>query len=62
MSKVTIEEEKLKKLIQETVTETLQEILRDPDLGLELQDWVKERLRKEPEDLVSLGEIEESYE
>ena len=38
--------EELKELISATVWETLQDFLGDPDEGLELQDWVKERLRQ----------------
>ncbi len=37
--------EQLKALIQEAVEEKLQEILGDPDQGLELREEVKERLR-----------------
>jgi len=37
--------EQLKILIQEAVEEKLQEILGDPDQGLELREDVKERLR-----------------
>ena len=62
MSKVVVDEKKLKKMIKETVTETLQEISRDPDFNMELQDWVKERLEKEPENLVSLEEVAKDVE
>lgn len=37
--------EQLKTLIQEAVEEKLQEILGDPDQGLELKEEVKERLK-----------------
>ena len=37
--------EQLKALIQEAVEEKLQEVLGDPDQGLELKEDVKERLR-----------------
>lgn len=37
--------EQLKALIQEAVEEKLQEVLGDPDEGLELREKVKERLR-----------------
>jgi len=47
MRKVTdLTVEELRDLIATTVWETLQDFLGDPDEGLELQDWVKERLRK----------------
>lgn len=38
--------EQLKALIQEAVEEKLQEILGDPDRGLEVREDVKERLRQ----------------
>jgi len=38
--------EELKALIEEAVEEKLEEILGDPDLGLELREEVKERLRR----------------
>jgi hypothetical protein len=41
---LTVEE--LRDLIATTVWETLQDFLGDPDERLELQDWVKERLRQ----------------
>ncbi len=37
--------EQLKALIQEAVEEKLQEVLGDPDQGLELREDIKERLR-----------------
>lgn len=62
MSKVVVDEKKLKKMIRETVTETLQEILRDPDFNMELQDWVKERLEREPEQLIPFEEVKKELE
>ena len=38
--------EQLKALIQEAVEEKLQEVLGDPDQGLELKEDIKERLRR----------------
>ncbi len=38
--------EQLKALIQEAVEEKLQEILGDPDQGLELREDIKDRLRR----------------
>lgn len=38
--------DEFKALIQEAVQEKLEEILGDPDLGLELQERVKERLER----------------
>jgi hypothetical protein len=44
MRKVTdLTVEELRDLIATTVWETLQDFLGDPDEGLELQDWVKEK-------------------
>jgi predicted nucleic-acid-binding protein len=61
MVQVKIEEKKLKDLIRQTVIETLQTILRDPDFGLELQDWVKKRLRRYPKKLIPFEEIKKKY-
>jgi len=40
---LTVDE--LKNLIREVVTQTILELLGDPDEGLELRDEIKERLR-----------------
>lgn len=37
--------EQLKSLVQEAVEEKLEEMLGDPDIGLELREEVKEKLR-----------------
>ena len=37
--------EQFKDLVQEAIEEKLEEILGDPDLGLELREEIKERLR-----------------
>jgi signal recognition particle GTPase len=37
--------EQFKDLVQEAIEEKLEEIIGDPDLGLELKEEVKERLR-----------------
>lgn len=37
--------EQFKNLIQEAIEEKLEEIIGDPDLGLELREEIKERLR-----------------
>ena len=52
-----VKERKLNNLIRQTIIETVQEVLRDPDLGLELQEWVKKRLKEPPQKLISLGKI-----
>ncbi len=41
---LTVDE--LKNLIREVVTQTILELLGDPDEGLELRDEIKERLRR----------------
>ena len=47
MRKVTdLTVEEFRDLIATTVRETLWDFLGDPDEGLELQDWVKERLKQ----------------
>jgi len=62
MSKIIVDEEKLRRMIQETVVETLQEVLKDPDFGLELQDWVKERLERESGKLTPLEKVKKELE
>jgi len=37
--------EQLKNLVQEAIEEKLEDIIGDPDLGLELREEIKERLR-----------------
>jgi hypothetical protein len=43
VKELTVEEFKI--LIQEAIEEKLEEITGDPDLGLELREEIKERLR-----------------
>jgi len=43
VKELTVEE--LKNLVREAVEEKLEEIIGDPDLGLELREEIKERLR-----------------
>ena len=43
VKELTVEE--LKALIEETIDEKLEEVIGDPDLGLEVREEVKERLR-----------------
>ena len=57
MVKTTLKDKKLDNLIRWTIMETVQEVLRDPDLGLELQEWAKKRLKKRPQKLIPLEEI-----
>lgn len=61
MAEIVIDDKKLKSLVRQTVIETLQAISRDPDFGLELQDWVKERLKKSPRKLIPFSEIKKRY-
>jgi len=43
------------------IAEAVQEVLADPDLGLELQEWVRKRLREKPKKFVSFEEIKKKY-
>ena len=61
MAKITARDKKLNNLIRKTVIETIQEILKDADFGLELQEWVKKRLRKRPKKLIPFEEIKKQY-
>ncbi len=55
--------EQLKALIQEAVEEKLQEILGDPDQGLELREDIKDRLRRSlaavesGEEVIPIGQV-----
>ena len=60
MAKIVINK-KINNLIKKTVIETIQEILKDPDFGLELRDWVKKRLRERPKKLIPFAEIKKKY-
>lgn len=61
MAKLISRNKKLNNLIRQTIIETIQEVLRDPDYGLELCEWVKRRLRKRPKILIPFEEIKEKY-
>lgn len=61
MAKVMLQNKKLNNLIRQTIIETIQEVLRDPDYGLELRDWVKKRLRKHYEVVIPFEEIKKKY-
>ena len=61
MTKVIVPDKKINDLIRKTVIETIQEIMRDPDFGLELQERIKKRLRKRPRKLIPFEEIKEKY-
>ena len=57
MNQTTSKEEKLKNLIRQVVIETLEEVLKDPDFGLELQNWVKERFKRHPKNSFPLRKL-----
>jgi len=61
MTKVIVPDKKINDLIRKTVIETVQEIVNDPDFGLELQERIKKRLRKRPRKLIPFEEIKEKY-
>jgi len=61
MTKTALQEQKLNTLVRQTIIRTVQEVLRDPDYGLEVQDWVKKRLVKKSEQLISLEDIKKRY-
>jgi hypothetical protein len=46
MAEIEIKNKRINNFIKKTVIETIQEILEDPDFGLELQEWVKKDLGK----------------
>ena len=51
MSKIRMDE-KVNNLIRKTIIEAIQDALKDPDIHLELRDWVKKRLKKSPKTLI----------
>jgi len=61
MAKEITLNKKINNLIRKTVIETIQEILADPDFGLELKEWIKKRLRKKPKRLIPFEEIKKKY-
>jgi len=61
MARVVTQNKKLNNLIRKVVIETIQEVLRDPDFGLELQEWVEKRLKKHPRKLIPFDEIKKKY-
>ena len=61
MAKINLADRKINNLIKKTVIETLREVFQDPDYGLELQDWVKRRLKKSYKALVPFAEIKRRY-
>ena len=56
-----IQDKKFNTLVRITIIETIQEVLRDPDFGLELQEWVQKRLRQQPKSFISFKEIKRKY-
>ena len=56
-----IQDKKFNTLVRMTIIETIQEVLRDPDFGLELQEWVQKRLSKRPQNLISFEDIKRKY-
>lgn len=61
MTRTMLQTQKLNNLIRQTIIRTVQEVLRDPDYGLELQEWAKKRLSKNPKKFVSFEKIKEKY-
>ena len=48
-------------LIRKTVLEVMQEVLADPDFGLELTERVKKRLKSKPQKLIPFKQIKKKY-
>ena len=61
MANTILRNRKLNNLIRQTIIETIQEVLRDEDFGLEIREGVKKRLRKRPKILIPFGEIKKKY-
>ena len=56
-----VEEKAINRLVKNAIRKTLYEIAGDLDFGLDIQEWVKARLRKTPRKLISAGKIKEKY-
>lgn len=61
MAKVALKDKNLNNLIRWTVIETIHEVLKDPDFGLELREWAGKRLRTRPRKLIPLEEIKKRH-
>ena len=65
MATTLIKEKEIQNLVRKTVIESLQEILNDPDYGLEITKNLQSRLKKYSKNpskkLISLNEIKERY-
>ena len=61
MNNTVLEEKKINRLVKKAVAEMFQDFMKDPDFGLELQEWVKKRLTKKSPKTVSLAEIRKRY-
>lgn len=61
MNTITLTEKKLDELIQRKVIGVMSEVMSDPDFGLELQDWVKKRLKQKPRKFISSAEVKRKY-
>ena len=61
----TLEDRKFISLVRMTVAESVQQILADPDFGLEIKDSFKKRLlkykNKKSKKFISLAEIKKRY-
>jgi len=56
-----IQNKKLNTYIRITVAQALQEILTDPEYGLELTELVKKRLKSKPKKLIPFEQIKKKY-
>jgi len=61
MAKINLADRKINNLIKKTVIETINEVLRDPDYGLELRGWVKKRLKKSYKTLIPFEQVKKQY-
>ncbi len=61
MDRLLTRDKKFNNLIRMTIIETIQEVLRDTDFGLELQERVQKRLRKQHRSFISFEDIKKRY-
>jgi hypothetical protein len=61
MNTITLTEKNLDEIIRSKVVGIMSEVMSDPDFGMELQDWVKKRLKQKPRKSISSPKIKQKY-
>lgn len=61
MTTGVLEEKKIHRIVKKAVTEAFQDFLGDPDVGLEIQERIKQRLSKKQKKGISLEMLSKKY-